>query len=334
VMPAFVDADMALVVPAPLESGGSGPMYDSHALRVMSGKRVKMRAAAMGNEWARYGSLTVGASTPFATDLKNIGKVLRTHRALQSKPLRIRSILCPQIPEGAEKFPASMVELLTLKWLPSIRHKRLCSVLEIDVGGPLAMLDEPMLRTIAIAAEELGYAIRLRSANRLEANHLELAFAMGAISIVAPNDNLLAFAEPLTANGCVRVIPASEGFDDPAKAALEMRKSIGEGAALAIASSYRATGPSSFNMQFLLHLAVHQLGMTPEEAITATTWNPACSLRLSHVSGSLEPGKDADLLLMDVPDYRDLARRAGHHDVSLVVKRGKAVFRAAALSCD
>jgi imidazolonepropionase len=130
------------------------------------------------------------------------------------------------------------------------------------------------------------------------------------------------------------VIPASEGFDDPARAASDMRKAIDEGAAIAIASSYRTTGFSSFNMQFLLHLAVHQLGMTPEEAITATTWNPACSLRLSHVAGSLEPGKAADLLVMDVPDYRDLARRAGHHDVSLVMKGGKPVFRGAALSSD
>jgi imidazolonepropionase len=196
------------------------------------------------------------------------------------------------------------------------------------------MLDRPMLRIIAIAAEELGYAIRLRSAKPLEAMYLELALAMGAIAIVAPNDDLPAFAEALAANGCVRVIPASEGFDNPAMAALELRKSIDEGAAIAIASSYRTTGASSFNMQFLLHLAVYHLGMKPEEAITATTWNPACSLRLSHVTGSLEPGKDADLLLMDVPDYRDLPRRAGHHDVSLVVKRGKAVFRSAALSSD
>jgi imidazolonepropionase len=335
VMPAFVDADMALVVPAPLErSDGSGPMYDSHVLRVMSRQRVQTRAADVATERARYGCLTVGARTPGATDLKNIGKVLRTHRALQGKPLRIRSIFCPQIPQGAEKFPVSMLELLTLKWLPSIRNKRLCSILEIDVGGPLAMLDRPMLRIIAIAAEELGYAIRLRSAKPLEAMYLELALAMGAIAIVAPNDDLPAFAEALAANGCVRVIPASEGFDNPAMAALELRKSIDEGAAIAIASSYRTTGASSFNMQFLLHLAVYHLGMKPEEAITATTWNPACSLRLSHVTGSLEPGKDADLLLMDVPDYRDLPRRAGHHDVSLVVKRGKAVFRSAALSSD
>ena len=107
-----------------------------HALRVTSRQRVQTRAAAVAVERARYGCLTVGARTPGATDLQNIGKVLRTHRALQSKPLRIRSIFCPQIPQGAETFAASMLELLTLKWLPSIRQKRLCSVLEISAGRP------------------------------------------------------------------------------------------------------------------------------------------------------------------------------------------------------
>jgi imidazolonepropionase len=87
-------------------------------------------------------------------------------------------------------------------------------------------------------------------------------------------------------------------------------------------------------MQHLLHLAVHRLGLTPEEAITATTWNPACSLRLSRVTGSLEPGKSADLLLMEVSDYRELARRAGHHDVSLVMRAGQIVLRSPPLSVD
>jgi imidazolonepropionase len=87
-------------------------------------------------------------------------------------------------------------------------------------------------------------------------------------------------------------------------------------------------------MQYLLHLAVHRLGLTAEEAITATTWNAACSLRLSRATGSLEPGKSADLLLMEVSDYRDLARRVGHHDVSLVMRAGQIVTRSPALSVD
>ncbi len=117
-------------------------------------------------------------------------------------------------------------------------------------------------------------------------------------------------------------------------AAPDIRRAIGDGAAIAISSSYRPSGPLSFNMQYVLHLAVHQLGMTAEEAIIATTWNAACSLRLSQVVSSLEPGKQADLLVMEVPDYHELARRAGHHDASLVMKKGRVVFRSAPLILD
>jgi imidazolonepropionase len=55
---------------------------------------------------------------------------------------------------------------------------------------------------------------------------------------------------------------------------------------------------------------------------------------MSHVNGSLEPGKQADLILMDVPDYRELPRRAGHHDVHLVMRAGRVVYRTAALNLD
>ena len=102
-------------------------------------------------------------------------------------------------------------------------------------------------------------------------------------------------------------------------AAADIRRAIGEGAAIAIASSYRASGPSSFNMQYLLHLAVHQLGLSPEEAIIATTWNAACSLRLSHVTRSLEPGKsggpagDGSARLSRTGAARGTSRRKPRH---------------------
>ncbi len=320
VMPAFVDADMALVVPEPDTDLG---------LRVMSRQRVQARAATVAAEWARYGCLSVGARTPWATDIKNIGRVLRTHQALQSKPLRIRSIFSPEISavEGE-------IDALTSKWLPAVRLKKLASILELVVEKPPAAIDITLLRAAAIAAAALGFAIRLRSVTPLDQAHLELALAAGAIGIVAPQDSLRSLISPLAAMGCVRVIPASEGFDDSVNAARKLRSALDEGAAVALSSSYRTNDASSCNMQFLLHLAVWRLGLTVEEAITASTWNGACSLRLSHVTGSLEPGKSADLLLLDVPDYRELPRRAGHHDVSLAMRAGQVVFRNSPLTQD
>jgi len=327
VMPAFVDADMALVVAEPDTAQG---------LRVTSRQRIQARATAVASEWARYGCLSVGALTPGATDMKNIGKVLRVHQTLQSKPLRIRSIFSPAISAAdGDDSAQSYIDALTSKWLPAVRLKKLASILELTVEQPPASFDIPLLRTVAIAAAALGFAFRLRSVARLGQAHLEFALAAGVIAIVAPNDSFNSFIGPLAAIGCVRVIPASEGFDDSANAAREMRIAIDEGAAIAISSSYRTKDTSSScNMQFLLHLAVGQLGLTVEEAITALTWNGACSLRLSHVTGSLEHGKKADLLLLDVADYRELPRRAGHHDVSLAMREGQVVFRNSPLMQD
>ncbi len=338
VMPAFVDPDVALIRPG-CATGYSHEGRDPRtAIRLMSRRRVLARASAMSAECARYGCLTVGAHTRWAEDLQNIGKVLRVHQALQSRPLRVRSIFSPRIPAGSPGERSQALEALTKKWLPAVRNKKLSSVVELTVGSAESRaesgFDTTTLREAAVAAASLGYALRLRSLCPLEPAQLELALAAGALGIIAPIDAFRAFVSPLSAVGCIRVIPASEGFDDPAHAAPAIRGAIDAGAAIALTSSYRLSGASSLNSQYLLYLAVHHLKLTAEEAITATTWNPACSLRLSRVTGSLEPGKSADLLLMEVPDYRELARRAGHHDVSLVMRAGQIVHRTPALSVD
>jgi imidazolonepropionase len=333
VMPAFVDADVALVTPAPLR--GDDELEDeSTAIRVMSRKRVNARASAMALECVRYGALSVGAHTRCAADLQNIGKVLRVYQAMQMKPLRIRSIFSPRLAPGNGKSAEQMMETLVTKWLPSIKQRKLSGVVELTLTEPhgIAAVDSTTIRAAAVAAAGLGFAIRLRSSTCPEPADLQLALAAGAMGIVAPMDRLRAFAGPLSAVGCVRVIPASEGFDDAVTAADSIRQAIKEGAAIAIASSYRLHYTSSLNMQYLLHLAVHALGLTEEEAIMATTWNAACSLRLSHVAGALEPGRPADLIMMDVPDYRELARRAGHHDASLIMRGGQILYRTASLS--
>jgi imidazolonepropionase len=324
IMPAFVDADVALVSP-----GGQG---DAVEIRLMSRKKALARAAAAASEIARYGCLAAGAHTRCAADLPNIRKVLRVHQALQSKPIRIRSIFSPRLPRS--QAAAQILQALISKWLPAMRSSKLAGVVELTLDDAEGALDVSMVRAAAVAAQQLGYAIRLRSSSPPGPDQLDLALAAGAIGIVAPMDTVRSRVEPLAAVGCIRVIPASEGFDDAASAAAAIRGAIDEGAAIALTSSYRSAGPSSLNMQYLLHLAADRLGLSPEEAITATTWNAACSLRLSRVTGSLEPGKSADLLLMEVSDYRDLARRVGHHDVSLVMRAGQIVARSPALSVD
>ena len=76
-------------------------------------------------------------------------------------------------------------------------------------------------------------------------------------------------------------------------------------------------------MQFVIALACRMLKLTPAQAIAASTINSAHAIRRADKIGSLEEGKQADLLVLSVPDYRHLGYRFGTNLVKQVIKRGR-----------
>jgi imidazolonepropionase len=79
-------------------------------------------------------------------------------------------------------------------------------------------------------------------------------------------------------------------------------------------------------MQLILSIACSQMRMTPAEAITAATLNAAYSLGLSDRLGSLEEGKQADIVLMKVPDYREIPYFFGVNHCAVTIKKGNIVI--------
>jgi imidazolonepropionase len=84
----------------------------------------------------------------------------------------------------------------------------------------------------------------------------------------------------------------------------DARKMIGSGVAVALATDYNPGSSPTPNMQFILSLACTHMGMSPAEAIAAATINGAHALLLAESKGTIEAGKDADLALFQVKDYR------------------------------
>jgi imidazolonepropionase len=85
------------------------------------------------------------------------------------------------------------------------------------------------------------------------------------------------------------------------------RKLIDSGVAVALATDYNPGSSPTLSMPFVLSLACTHMKMTPAEAISAATVNGAWALRLQERKGTIEPGKDADLAVFDVEDYREIA---------------------------
>jgi len=101
------------------------------------------------------------------------------------------------------------------------------------------------------------------------------------------------------------------------------RQIAAAGGAVALCSGYDPTHTPAFSMQMALALAVLRLRLTPEQAIAAATINAAHAMGIGHFTGSLEAGKRADLLVLNVPDYREIPRRIGVNNVTMAIRDGK-----------
>src|SRR6202041_3945485 len=100
------------------------------------------------------------------------------------------------------------------------------------------------------------------------------------------------------------------------------RALIDAGAIVGLATDYNPGTSPTLSMPMVLSLACTQLRMTPAEAITAATINPAYSLRVHDRVGSIEVGKFADLAAFDVADYREIPYYFGVNLCSMTMKRG------------
>lgn len=107
----------------------------------------------------------------------------------------------------------------------------------------------------------------------------------------------------------------------PAKAILDA------GGILALATDLNPGTAWCESMQFAIALACRYMGLTPAQAVAAATINAAAAIDLADQIGSLEPGKQADVLILNVPSYRHLGYRFGTNLVNMVIKKGEVVFQ-------
>jgi imidazolonepropionase len=176
-------------------------------------------------------------------------------------------------------------------------------------------------RRYLVACQEAGLALRLHGDQFTERGAIGLAIELGARSI----DHLEATGEhgvrALAASRVVGVLlPASALFLDrpmpPARALVDA------GAAVAIATDFNPGSAFCESLPLVCSLACTQLHLAPAEALAASTVNAAHVLGRADRCGRLAPGYDADLVLLDAPDWRHLAYHLGGDLVAAVVRRG------------
>lgn len=104
------------------------------------------------------------------------------------------------------------------------------------------------------------------------------------------------------------------------------RKMMDSGLPVALATDFNPGSAPCWNMQMVISIACTQMKMTPEEALTASTVNGAHALGLAKRLGTIEPGKQADIIVMDADDYREIAYYFGDNQCAMTIKRGAVVY--------
>ena len=178
-------------------------------------------------------------------------------------------------------------------------------------------------RRILETAQDLGFPLKIHADEFDNLAGATLAVELGAVSadhlVVTSDDDIAALGASETVAVSLPCTPfgLAEGHYTPAQKLLEAN------AILAIATDINPGTAWCESMQFAIALACRYLKLTPAQAIVAATLNAAVAIGRADQIGSLDPGKQADLLILDVPDYRHLGYRFGTNLVKTVIKKGK-----------
>src|SRR5665648_1033024 len=173
-------------------------------------------------------------------------------------------------------------------------------------------------------AKELGFGLKIHADEIEEIGGTELAGEMGAISaehlVAAGEKGMAAMAK---AGTMAMLLPATSFY--LGKNYAPARRMIELGIPVAIATDFNPGSCPSLSLQFGINLGYLKYGMTPEEVLTAVTINPACAIGRGHIVGTLEVGKQADIVIWNAPDMEMLCYRFGSNLAWKVIKEGEII---------
>jgi imidazolonepropionase len=233
---------------------------------------------------------------------------------------------------GAHAVPAEdagrrdhYIEQVCREMLPEVARRRLAEFCDVFCETGVFTLQES--ERILRRAGELGLKLKLHADELTPLGGAELAAKLGAVSA----DHLLCISEAgidalAAAQTVASLLPGTAFFlrASPAPA----RKLIDRGVTVALASDCNPGTCPTENLPLVGSMACSSMGLLPGEALTALTLNAAAAVGRSDRIGSLAAGKEADLVVCDVPDYRQLFYHFGVCHVWRVYKRGRLAWEA------
>ena len=278
-----------------------------------------------------YGTTTMEAKTGYGLDLdtefKQLEAILVLNRIgpLELVPTYMGAHAIPKEYEGnTAGFTDWLCDVAmpeTKKWW--LQHAPDQELPFVDVFCEKGVFELEETRQILTAAAKLGYPLKLHADEFENLGGASLAAEMGAVSadhlVKTSHEDIRRLGQSETVAVSLPGTPfgLAQSEYTPARAIIDAN------GYLALATDLNPGTTWNESMQFIQALSCRYLKLTPAEALAASTINSAKAISREDLIGSTEPGKQADLLILDVDDYRKLSYRYGTNLVAAVVKKGK-----------
>ena len=338
VMPGFVDAHTHALFAGSREQEfalrSAGATYQQIAeqgggivsmiknVRASSKKDLKKNTRRWLNAMMQHGTTSVEIKSGYGLDMESEITMLEAITELNSEEvITIASTFlgAHAVPSEYKERKSEYVDLILNKMIPYIANRKLATFCDVFCEQGYFSLEET--KAILTLGKQFGMTPKIHAEELSPLGGAQLAAELGAASADHLEHISDAGIQALAKSQTVALLlPGVSFFLNHSYA--PARKLIDAGAAVAIASDFNPGSCMSYSMPLMMTIACTHMKMTPEEAITASTLNAAAALNLSHEIGSIEAGKKADMIILDIPNYTFLPYHFGENHVKKVVKNG------------
>ena len=312
-------------------NAGGGIHYTTTKTREASFDDLYDKTVQHLNEFLRHGVTTVEAKSGYGLDLENELKQLYVVKKLQEE--HVVDIVSTFM--GAHAAPKEFkgnedefVKIIIEQMIPKVAELGLAEF--NDVFCEKGVFTPEQSRLILEAGKAYGLTPKIHADEIEPYEGAELAAEVGAISaehlLVASDEGIAAMAK----TGTIAVLLPGTAFFLRAPYA-RGRLMVDSGVPVAISTDFNPGSSPTISLPFIQNLACMNMGMTMEEVLCATTINAAHAIKRADQVGTLEKGKQADVLILDVPNYKQLQYFYGMNHTDTVIKAGNVVVKGGSL---
>ncbi|MGD0495670.1 MAG: imidazolonepropionase [Candidatus Bathyarchaeia archaeon] len=307
-----------------LDAGG-GILKTVRETRRASVEKLVENGTETLNAMLEYGTTTVEAKSGYGLTTKDELKILEAIQRLNEMhtvDLVPTFLGAHAVPPEFSNSPEDYVSLIISEMIPKVAGKGLAEFCDVFCERGVFTLDQA--RRVLVAGKNSGLKPRVHADEISLLGGTELAASIGAVSadhmLFSSDKGIKAMAE----KGVLATLLPAAAFSLMSGRYADARKMINSGVPVALGTDFN---PSCWveNQQLVIAFACHFMKLTPAEAITAATINAAHAVCRAGEIGSLEVGKKADIIVLDVPNHKFLGYRFGVNLVDKVIKNGRLV---------